>query len=184
MWMAYMAQGLACKRETASSKRVHVCLACLFHLDLTAHSSTLLGRQTHKTSPQKRAPRVLQKMCPLLLRGHRKKGTEKRPASLAHEGFPRASPLCPPTPFSKLLIQYTIAKTSLRDPLTLSVTGILTSVVRRGRLSLWSFLWPSWGCVSWHPLQRKIFLAFTPPMCSILWHEITTKNNSLRMIFS
>ena len=40
--------------------------------------------------PPKRAKNVLQ---------HREKGTEKRPESLAYEGFPRANPLCPPTPF-------------------------------------------------------------------------------------
>ena len=45
----------------------------------------------------KRAHKVLQKCVPLLLRGHRKRGTEKRPESLAHEGFPRGNPLCPPT---------------------------------------------------------------------------------------
>ena len=31
--------------------------------------------------------------------GIRKKGTEKRPQSLVFEGFLRANPLCPPTPF-------------------------------------------------------------------------------------
>ena len=45
----------------------------------------------------------LQKCVPILVRGHRKKGTEKRPKSLAFKGFLRANPLCPPNPFSKLL---------------------------------------------------------------------------------
>ena len=35
----------------------------------------------------KRAQKVLQKCAPILLRGHRKKGTEKRPKSLGFEGF-------------------------------------------------------------------------------------------------
>ena len=38
-------------------------------------------------------------MCPPLLSGHRRKGTQKRPQSLAYEGLPRANPLCLPTPF-------------------------------------------------------------------------------------
>ena len=42
-------------------------------------------------------------MLPFFLTWHRKNGTGKRPESLAFEGFPRANPLCPPTPFSKLL---------------------------------------------------------------------------------
>ena len=42
---------------------------------------------------------VLQKCVPLLIGGDRKKGAEKRPESVAWEGFPRAHPLSPPTPF-------------------------------------------------------------------------------------
>ena len=49
--------------------------------------------------PLKRAQKGLQKCVPILLRGHRKKGTEKKPKSLAFEGFLRANPFCPPTPF-------------------------------------------------------------------------------------
>ena len=56
-------------------------------------------KQTPKTS-QKSSP----EMCPLLLRRHRQKGTEKRPESLAYEGFPHANPLLSANPFSKLLI--------------------------------------------------------------------------------
>ena len=52
--------------------------------------------------PLKRAQKVLQKCVPILLRGHRKKGTEKRPKSLGFEGFLRANPLSA-NPFSKLL---------------------------------------------------------------------------------
>ena len=58
--------------------------------------------------PPKRTPKVLQKCVPLLLRGHREKGTEKRPESLAFKGFPRANPLSPPLPadpFSKRVVQ-------------------------------------------------------------------------------
>ena len=57
------------------------------------------GRGLATNKPPKRAQKVLQQCVPLLLRGHRKKGTEKRPESLAYEGFFRANPLCPPTPF-------------------------------------------------------------------------------------
>ena len=49
--------------------------------------------------PKKTAEKVLQNCVALLLRGHRKKGTEKRPQSLAQEGLLRGNPLCPPTPF-------------------------------------------------------------------------------------
>ena len=65
------------------------------------------GRGLATNKPRKRAQKVLQKCVPILLRGHRKKGTEKRPKSLAFEGFLRANPLCPPTPFrnfSELLL--------------------------------------------------------------------------------
>ena len=57
------------------------------------------GRGLATNKPLKRAQKVLQKCVPILLRRHRKKGTEKRPKSLAFEGFLRANPLCPPTPF-------------------------------------------------------------------------------------
>ena len=57
------------------------------------------GRGLATNKPPTRAQKVLQKYVPLLLRGHRKKVTEKRPESLAFEGFPRANPLCPPTLF-------------------------------------------------------------------------------------
>ena len=59
----------------------------------------LAGGGWRQTNPPKRAQKVLQKFVPLLLKGHRRKGTEKRPESLAFKGFPRANPLCPPTPF-------------------------------------------------------------------------------------
>ena len=42
---------------------------------------------------------VSRNVSDLLLRGHRKKGAEKRPQSLAQEGFLRANPLGLPTPF-------------------------------------------------------------------------------------
>ena len=45
------------------------------------------GRGLATNKPPKRAQKVLQKYVPILLRGHRKKGTEKRPKSLAFEGF-------------------------------------------------------------------------------------------------
>ena len=57
------------------------------------------GKGLATNKPPKRAQTILQKCVPLLLMGHRKKGTEKRPKSLAYEGFPHANPLCPPTPF-------------------------------------------------------------------------------------
>ena len=60
------------------------------------------GRGLATNKPQKRAQNVLQKCVPLLLRGHRKKGTENWPEFLAYEGFPRANPLGPPTPFRNL----------------------------------------------------------------------------------
>ena len=46
--------------------------------------------------PQKNE-KIPQKCISLLLRGHRKRGTEKRPQSLVWEGFLLANPLCPPT---------------------------------------------------------------------------------------
>ena len=42
--------------------------------------------------PPKRAQKGLQKCVPILLRGHRKKGTEKRPKSLALQGFVAPTP--------------------------------------------------------------------------------------------
>ena len=57
------------------------------------------GRGLPTNKPPKKSPKVLQKCVPILLRGLRKKGTEKRPKSLGFEGFLRANPLCPPTPF-------------------------------------------------------------------------------------
>ena len=57
------------------------------------------GKGLATDKPPKRAQKVLQKFVPLLLSGHRKKGTENRPKSLAFEGFLHANPLCPPTPF-------------------------------------------------------------------------------------
>ena len=57
------------------------------------------GRGLATNKNPKKSPKVLQKCVPILLRGHRKKGTEKRPESLGFEGFLRANPLCPPTPF-------------------------------------------------------------------------------------
>ena len=57
------------------------------------------GRGLATNKPPKRAQKVLLKCVPILLRGHRKKGTEKRPEFLVFEGFPRGNPLCPPTPF-------------------------------------------------------------------------------------
>ena len=59
----------------------------------------LAGGGCQLTNPQKQPNKALQKWVPLLLRWHRQKGTEKRPQSLACKGFPRANPLCPPTPF-------------------------------------------------------------------------------------
>ena len=49
-------------------------------------------------------PTMQQKMLPqncvlLLIRGHGRKGAEKRPQFMVWEGFPCANPLCPPTPF-------------------------------------------------------------------------------------
>ena len=55
-------------------------------------------------NPRKEPKNVLQKCVPVLLRGHRKRGTEKRPKSLAFEGFLRANPLCPLTPFRNFWI--------------------------------------------------------------------------------
>ena len=63
------------------------------------------GRGLATKRPPKRAPKVLQKSVPILLRGHRKKGTEKGPESLAFEGFLRANPLCPPTPFRNFWLE-------------------------------------------------------------------------------
>ena len=60
------------------------------------------GRGLATTKPPRRAQKVLQKCVPLLLRGALEKGYRKRPESLAHEEFPRANPLCPPTPFRNL----------------------------------------------------------------------------------
>ena len=69
------------------------------HHDFQRFQKGVGGRGLATNRPPKRSPKVLQKCVPILLRGHRKKGTEKRPESLANEGFPRANPLCPPTPF-------------------------------------------------------------------------------------
>ena len=52
-------------------------------------------KQTPKKSP-KSSPEI----CPHSPKGHRKKGTEKRPKSLGFEGFLRANPLSA-NPFSK-----------------------------------------------------------------------------------
>ena len=57
------------------------------------------GRGLATNKLPKRAQKVLQKCVTILLSGRRKKGTEKRPKSLVFEGFLRANPLCPPTPF-------------------------------------------------------------------------------------
>ena len=51
-----------------------------------------------KQTPKK-SPKSSPEMCPPSPKGHREKGTEKRPESLTNEGFPHANPLCPPTPF-------------------------------------------------------------------------------------
>ena len=58
----------------------------------------LAGGGWRQTNPKK-IPKSFQKCVPILLRRHRKKGTEKRRKSLAFEGLLRANPLCPPTPF-------------------------------------------------------------------------------------
>ena len=50
-----------------------------------------------KRTPKKN-PKSSPEMCPPS-RGHREKGIEKRPESLAFKGFRHANPLCPPTPF-------------------------------------------------------------------------------------
>ena len=55
-------------------------------------------------TPPKRVQKVLQKFVLLLLRGHRKKGTEKRPESLTFEGVSSRQPPLSANPFSKLLI--------------------------------------------------------------------------------
>ena len=44
------------------------------------------------------APRIMS----TFFQGNRKKDAEKMLESLAQEGFPRAKPLCPPTPFRNL----------------------------------------------------------------------------------
>ena len=60
----------------------------------------LAGRGWRQTNAQKEPKKIFRNVSPsLLLRGHRKKGTEKRLESLAYEGFPHANPFCPPTPF-------------------------------------------------------------------------------------
>ena len=50
------------------------------------------GKGLAANKPPKRAKKVLQKCVLLLLRGHRRKGTEKRPESLASEGFLAPTP--------------------------------------------------------------------------------------------
>ena len=59
----------------------------------------LAGGGWRLTTPKNTAKKFSRNVFPLLLRGHRRKGAEKRPHSLAKEGFVRANPLCPPTPF-------------------------------------------------------------------------------------
>ena len=71
--------------------------------------------------PPKRAQTVLQKCVPILLRGHRKKGTEKRPECLAFEGFPCANPLCPPTPFETSDLDRLDARTACKFQYILEV---------------------------------------------------------------
>ena len=55
------------------------------------------GRGLATNKPPKRAQKVLQKWVRLLLRGHREKGTEKRPESLAYEGLLVPTPQKPKT---------------------------------------------------------------------------------------
>ena len=57
------------------------------------------GRGLATNSAQNTAKHVSQNSVPLLIRGHRKKKTEKRLEFMVWEGFPCANPLCPPTPF-------------------------------------------------------------------------------------
>ena len=51
--------------------------------ELGGFEKGLAGGGLATNKPPKRGPKVLQKCVPILLRGHRKKGTEKRPESLA-----------------------------------------------------------------------------------------------------
>ena len=53
-------------------------------------------------SAQNAAKNVPQNCVLLIRRGHRKKGSEKRPESMVWDGFPCANSLCPPTPFRNL----------------------------------------------------------------------------------
>ena len=59
-----------------------------------------VGRKGLATGKAQDTAEIVPQNCvPLLLRGLRKKGGEKRSESQAWEGSPRANPLCPPTPF-------------------------------------------------------------------------------------
>ena len=78
------------------------------------------GRGLATNKPPKRAQKVLQKCVPLLLRGHRKKGAEKRLESLAFEGFP-------PTP-------------SVRQPLFETLPKKMGATEERFRWWIW-FSW-------------------------------------------
>ena len=52
------------------------------------------------SGPQNTAKERSPDLCPPFHRGRTaKKSAEKRPESVAWEGFPRANPLRPPTPF-------------------------------------------------------------------------------------
>ena len=56
-----------------------------------------------KQTPKKN-PKSSPEMCPHSPKGAQEKGDRKEPQSLAFQGFLRANPFCPPTPFPKLLI--------------------------------------------------------------------------------
>ena len=63
------------------------------------------GGGWRQKNPKKEPKKILHKCVPLLLKGGREKGTEKRPEFLAYEGFPRANPRLSANPFSKPLIE-------------------------------------------------------------------------------
>ena len=74
----------------------------------------LAGGGWRPTAPKKTAKIVPQNCVLLLIRGHRKKGTGKRPQSMVWEGFPCANPFCPPSPFSTPLKHVYLCSATLR----------------------------------------------------------------------
>ena len=76
--------------DQMNSSRICFVIAAVLPADF---EQGLAGGVGNKQTPKKN-PKISPEMCPLLVRGHRKNGPEKRLESLAYEGFP-----CPPTPF-------------------------------------------------------------------------------------